>query len=398
MNVFRHLTLSILLGCTLALCGCIGSAYVFEQTDVSEIRDRAESRVDTNIRVSAAVLGRQESQGLFGVDLYAQGIQPVWLEIENTGSTPARYAPVSTDSYYFSPLEVAYKNRSGLSDEGRSELERRLEATAMPRYIDPGETRSGFVFTHAVKGAKGFNVDVFGSTASHSFTFLLRVPGFVPDYANFDAVGLYPEKALVDYQGDKVIAGLQDMPCCSTDKAGKDSGNPINLVVIGSGRDTLKALLRSGWLETSSAEAAEAEAHYLFGRSQDAIFRYESVGGESIYEIRFWLAPLTSDQEEVWLGEARHFYAWRSAFPRFDPDVDNARDFTIQKFIYGQALRSLAWLSGTKIVPAESLWDRLLYTPYFSDGSRPVLWLSAEPYSVSEIEIKDWDKRPGAVE
>jgi hypothetical protein len=129
MNVFRHLTLSILLGCTLALCGCIGSAYVFEQTDVSEIRDRAESRVDTNIRVSAAVLGRQESQGLFGVDLYAQGIQPVWLEIENTGSTPARYAPVSTDSYYFSPLEVAYKNRSGLSDEGRSELERRLEAS-----------------------------------------------------------------------------------------------------------------------------------------------------------------------------------------------------------------------------------------------------------------------------
>jgi hypothetical protein len=147
-----------------ALCaGCGGHAYVYKPVASIEIQDRAESQSDETVRVSAMVPGREETEAVFGVALYDQGIQPVWLEIENNGPEQVRYALVSTDSNYFSPLEVAYKNRSGFSDEARVEMERRFHRLAMPRYIDPGETRSGFVFTHADTGAKGFNVDLFDS-------------------------------------------------------------------------------------------------------------------------------------------------------------------------------------------------------------------------------------------
>jgi hypothetical protein len=395
MKIIHHLLLLAVIASATVSGGCVGRAYVYEPLDSASLRDRAESQVNGTIRVSAAVTGREETEALFGIDLYDQGIQPIWLEIENAGDTSVRYAPVGTDPYYFSPLEVAYKNRSGFSNEGRSDLERRVDTLAMPRYIDAGETRSGFVYTHAVSGAKGFNIDLFGSSSSHSFTFLLRVPGFVPDYANFDAASIYPANEIVKYDGDQIIGALRSIPCCSNEQGGAAVGEPINILLIGDGDELLRALLRSGWAETSASDSAAEQPQFLFGRPQDAMFKYESLGGDSTYEIRFWLAPVKSDENQVWLGQIRHFYSWSGAFQRLDPDVDAARDFAIQKFLYGQALRAIGWLSGEEVVPPDSLWDRLLNTQYFTDGFRAVLWLSAEPYSASEIDVKNWDSLPG---
>lgn len=191
--------------CAAFLAGCGGRAYVRDATDLTEIRGRAETQTDGPIRVSAAVPSREETTQIFGIDLYDQGIQPVWLEFENTGTTLARYAMVSTDHAYFSPFEVAYKNRSGYSDEARVEMERHFNELSMPRYLDPDETRSGFVFTHADAGAKGFNVDLFSSGDSFYFNFLLRVPGFVPDYANIDFDSIYSENELTVYHGGRTV-------------------------------------------------------------------------------------------------------------------------------------------------------------------------------------------------
>ncbi|MDH4047270.1 MAG: LssY C-terminal domain-containing protein [Gammaproteobacteria bacterium] len=387
------LTLAILAG-TAVLAGCGGRAYVYEAVERSDFRERAESQSDARVQVSAAVLGREETTAVFGIDLYKQGIQPVWMEIRNSTNSLARYAVVSTDRYYFSPLEVAYKNRGGYSDEGRSEMEERFNKLAMPRYVDPGESRSGFVFTHIAAGAKGFNVDVFGSGAPSSFTFLLRVPGFVPDYANFDAASIYSAEELTAYDDEQVVDALRAMPCCSTDQSGDTAGEPVNIMLVGSGPELLKALLRSGWIETSAKEAAEQQPQFLFGRMQDAIFRYKSSAGDSLYEIRFWLAPMLYGQDRVWLGQIKHFYVLGGSLRRFDPDVDSARNFAMQKFLYGQALQSIGWLAGKAVVPAESFLERLINTPYFTDGYRLVLWLSAEPLSVANIDVKDWDLPP----
>ena len=391
----RNTLALVILACSAVLAGCGGRAYVHEALDVADFRERAITQSDGPIRVSAAVPGRAQTEAIFGVDLYGQGIQPVWLEIENSDEAQARYAPVSTDPYYFSPLEVAYKNRGGFSDEGRVEIERHFDALAMPRYIDPGETRSGFVFTHADFGAKGFNVDLFSSNESFHFTFLIRVPGFVPDYANINPESLYSADEFVNVTGDDLRDALRDLPCCSTDEPGKVSGEPINLVLIGLDGEMLKALLRSGWVETSAEEAAQQNPEFLFGRPQDAIFRYQTIDGGSVYEIRFWLAPIASGQSRVWAGQIRHFYTTGLAIRKFDPDVDNARNFALQKFLYGQSLQSMAWLAGREVVPVASFWDSLINRPYFTDGYRAVLWLSGEPWSVLEIEVEEWDTLPG---
>ena len=398
MRELRTTFVITLIACTAVLAGCGGRAYVHEAVTDVNFRERAEAQSDGPIRVSAAVLGRKETQAIFGVSLYDQGIQPVWLEVANTGSTQVRYAPVSTDRYYFSPFEVAYKNRRGFSDEARAEMERRFDELAMPRYIDPGETRSGFVFTHADSGAKGFNVDLFGGGKPVYFTFLLRVPGFVPDYANLDFASIYSDGDIAVLNGVDLHDALQDLPCCASDENGEETGDPVNVALIGGGPELLRALLRSNWVETSISESADEDPSYLFGRPQDAIFRYQSFAGNSFYEMRLWLAPLMSGEDRIWVGQVRHFFTFGKVLKRFDADVDNARSFATQNFLYGQAMEKMAWVAGPEVVPAESFWDVLIKTPYFTDGLRTVIWISGEPLSALDIEVEQWDQGPGSAQ
>jgi hypothetical protein len=116
----------------------------------------------------------------------------VWLSIRNERQYRIRYALTGTDPQYFSPLEVAHMHRKAYSKQARSEIERRLYEMGMPRRIEPGETVSGFVFTHAVPGTKGLLVDIFSSEdEDHSFAFFLDVPGFIPDHAEVEFETLY---------------------------------------------------------------------------------------------------------------------------------------------------------------------------------------------------------------
>ena len=376
------------------LAGCGGKAYLYEPVETGAFFARAERQAEGPIHVTTAVPGREETERIFGIDLYDQGIQPVWLQIENSGDALARYAPVSTDPEYFAPLEVAYVNRRGYSKEAREAMDARFHTLAMPRYIDAGETRSGFVFTHADPGAKGFNVDVFSGGKSHNFTFLLRVPGFEPDYARLDTENLYPDEDIVSLDEEALQDAVRNLPCCSGDKLGEASGEPINLVLIGEGEELLRGLLRSGWRETSAEDAATLQPQYLYGREQDAIFRYETVGGDGFYELRFWKAPFQFGTNAVYAGQARHFFRWIGSVTRFDADVDNARNFAAQKFLYGQALKRTAWIAGKEVVPVTSFWDRLIEAPYFTDGYRIVAWLSSEPVSMLDVDVRSWDAPP----
>ncbi len=376
------------------LGGCGGRAYLYDPVDSGTFLSRAERESEGPIHVATAVPGREETERIFGIDLYDQGIQPVWLQVENRGEALARYAPVSTDPEYFAPLEVAYMNRRGYSDAARKSMDERFHNLAMPRYIDPGETRSGFVFTHADFGAKGFNVDVFSDGESYNFTFLMRVPGFEPDYARLNLREMHADDSTPDHEGVALRQAISNLPCCGSDRDGEATGEPVNLVLVGEGEELLRALLRSGWRETSVEEAEGLPPQFLYGREQDAIFRYETVGGDGFYELRFWKAPFRSAGDDVYVGQARHFYRWIGNRTRFDADVDNARNFAAQKFLYGQAITGSAWIVGKEVVPAASFWDQLVNTPYFTDGYRIVLWLSADPASMFDIDVKDWDTPP----
>ena len=147
--------------------------------------------------------------------------------------------------------------------------------------------------------------------------------------------------------------------------------------------------------ETSVKEATAQSSHYFYGRPQDAIFRYNSLFGDSFYELRLWLAPITSGDDRVWAGQVRHFFSSGTVINRFDPDVDNARNFVFQNILYGQSLKSVGWIAGKEVAPADSFWVNLIESPFFSDGYRIVLWLSGDPVSFLDADALDWDGAPG---
>lgn len=390
MNVSRILTIWV---CIVLLSACGGRAFIHETYDATDLRARATTETEGQITVSAAVPSREETTAVFGIDLYDKGIQPVWLEIQNSSETIARYAPVSTDRYYFPPQEIVYKNRKGYSDEARAAMHRHFDALALKRFIHAGETRSGFVFTHVDWGAKGFNVDVFNAGSAHHFYFLERVPGFVPDYADITFNTIYSDAEVRNLDSKALHEALKTMPCCSNDSAGNVDDDALNLVLIGSGRELLIGLLRSGWLETAAADAAGKRADYLFGRPQDAILRYESKADDSIYEMRVWLAPLLQEGDRVWFAQVRHYYK-TAGFLIADPDIDNARGFVLQNLIYGQALRQLGWIEGDEVVPVDTFFRNPIRPAYFTDGHVLVMWLDAEPVSLRDIVVMRWDDIP----
>ena len=106
------------------------------------------------------------------------------------------------------------------------------------------------------------------------------------------------------------------------------------------------------------------------------------------------VAPITSGEDRVWAGQVRHFFAFGSSLSRIDPDVDHARHFALQSFVYGQSVERLGWVAGTEIVPVASFWDNLIRAAFFTDGGRAVLWLSGEPFSLADITALDWDDVP----
>lgn len=67
--------LKLLLICLPAFYGCAG----FNPSPIAEVpfKERAQTAVENNIRVTAAVLSVAESEAVFGVPLYKKGIQPV---------------------------------------------------------------------------------------------------------------------------------------------------------------------------------------------------------------------------------------------------------------------------------------------------------------------------------
>jgi hypothetical protein len=81
-----------------------------------------------------------------------------------------------------------------------------------------------FIFTHVRPGTKDFNVDIYAQGISHSFTFFIAVPGFVPDHAEVDFLNLYTADDLQNLDEPRFRKALADLDCCSTDATGEKPG------------------------------------------------------------------------------------------------------------------------------------------------------------------------------
>jgi len=75
--------------------------------DTLSFRERVEGLERDGLRVSVAVLSREETVRAFGLDLYAEKIQPVWLRLQNRSDDAYWLMLNALDPYYFSPREAA---------------------------------------------------------------------------------------------------------------------------------------------------------------------------------------------------------------------------------------------------------------------------------------------------
>lgn len=382
--------------------GCATRTYQPQPGVAAALQARAQSQSRGSVTVSASVPGATETEELFGLPLYESGVQPVWLEIENRGDHTLRFTPTSVDGEYFSPIEVAYVHRGGYTKDSRRDMEQYFHDQGMGRFIPPGESRAGYVFTHLRPGTKALNVDVFGDGGSdRRFTFFLDVPGFTPDYAETDFDRLYApqEVRVLDEAG--LRKALEALPCCSADSSGALTGNPFNVAFIAEGRNLRYALLRADWVETGEQAGSGSQSHHYLGRPPDGTFRKLHLGGGTRDELRVWLTPMLLDGTPVWLAQVSHDLAGSKRGLNLDtrqdttdPDLDAARRYLLQNFWYAQTLARYGHVSSGESVPITEPRSNFNGARYFTDGYLAALWIADEPMSLLDVVEADWDHPP----
>jgi hypothetical protein len=411
--------LTLLAISTLSVFGCAS----FKPHPMEEVpfKERAVTKIDNNVRVTAAVPSARESVKLFTVNLYGREIQPIWLEIENNDEKPVRFLPVGIDPDYFTPLEASFMNHfmySFFSGSANRAMDRYFFKQGKAIYIVPGSVRSGFVFTPLDEGTKEFNVDLIGEDHEiRTFTFFINVPGLRVDHREVDWNNLYSTDEIVSYDESGLRKALESLPCCTTDKKGTGQGDPLNLVVIGHGEDVFHALIRMGWDETETIYGASAlktgwsflfggryryspvSGLYVFGRPQDIALQKAR---ETIHErnhLRLWLSPMRFEGKPVWVGQISRdigvrFTTKTITTHKIDPNVDETRGYLIQVLWYSQGLEKFAYVKGVGAAPISEPRQNLTGDPYFTDGNRAVLWVSSDPIKLEAVKFVKWEGPP----
>jgi len=384
--------------------------------------ERAITQTEGNVRVTAAVPSASESKALFGSPLYARGIQPVWIEIENMRDDEVIFLPVGLDPEYFSPIEAATANldQDDRTDRSNDIIGQYYFDQAMRRNIEPGETHSGFIFSSLDEGTKAFNIDVASvvhdldvDNALLTFTFFIPVPGLKLDHHRVDWENIYPADQIVETDEADLIDKLEALPNSATDKKGEGTADPLNLVVIGDTEDIYYSFIRAGWDETETTNRASAlktvasfftggeyryspvSSLYVFDRSQDVAFQKARDNIHERNHLRLWMTPYRYQGKPVWIGQISRdigvrFTTKTITTHKIDPDVDETREYLLEDLAYSQALARTGYVHGAGRAPIDEPRHNLTGDPYFTDGNRVVLWVSPNPVDIADIEFLSW--------
>ena len=377
--------------------------------------ERSVSQAERGVAVTAAVPSSEETRELFGIPLYKKRVQPVWLSVRNETDQRLIYMPAGTDVDYHSPFEVAAYNRNS---GARARLEQHFFRSGVALIIEPGETRSGFIFTSLDEGTKSFNVDIIADSDSWQFTFFIQVPGLAIDHHDVDFETLYSEDEVTHFtSADEFIEALENLPCCTMDKDGEIKGDPLNLVLIGKPIDLYYAVLRAAWDETEVVTAesgwktamsfltggeyrySPVSSLYVFGRRQDVALQKIRDNIHERNHFRVWLAPMTFNGESVWIGQISRdigvrFTRKTITTHKIDPDVDETREYLVENLAYNQVISKIAYVGGVGAAPIDEPRGNLTGDPYFTDGLRVVLWISEDPIDLDNIEFVPWTIPP----
>ena len=386
--------------------------------DEVNFHQRSQTKSVGKLTVTASVLSPRESKQIFGRPLAKKGVQPVWLEIVNNEDTPFALIVMAIDPKYFSSMEAAHINR--VSDKGKNkQMEEDYRKLAIDMFINPGETKSGFVYTNIGFGTKVVPVVLFGPNQVRTLVFYIPVPGIKADHMRVNFDDLYQPEEFIKFDKEEDFRSkLSDFQCCARNEKDTKDGDPLNLVMVGRPDLIFGALARAGWDETEAvtfstglkmAKAffkgdmylnAPISPQYVFGRAQDIALQK---GRDSVNErnhMRLWLTPWIFRDKSVWIGQISRDIGirlttgvWSLTTHAVDPEVDDARDYLIMDVMSVQGLAKMGMVNGVGSATPEKPREIILGDPYWTDGRRAVMLFPEEPVAMDEIEFFIWDFR-----
>ena len=416
MTGTRPPTITVALLCLLATACATRSAYRPMTAAEVGFLDRAQQQTAHGLTVTVAVPGPEEARQLLGFKAGKKGIQPVWLEIQNAGGEDFWLMTHSLDPEYFSALEVAWMGRTKYRREARAAMERSLDERALSHHVPRGATVEGYVFVNQTLGARHVLVDLVGEASGLvSFDFMVEIPGLPTDYRQVEFGNLYDE--LEDLDEDGLRRWIEQQPATVTNQQGTVLGDPLNIVVIGPQGAVFPPFVRAGWHVTETMRASSVwrtmkssvlrreyryspiSPLYVYGRPQDIALQKARATVDERNHLRLWLAPVTCNSELVWIGQISRDigvrFTTRSptiSTHKIDPDVDETRAYLIQDLAYAQGLRAFAFAGGVGAAPIDAPRGNLTGDPYFTDGLRAVLFMTADRVPIDEVDFLEWER------
>ena len=364
-----------------------------EAVDDTGIRSRAVSETVRDVRLSAAVLSAADSRQIFGVDVNATGIQPVWVEVENAGPDTLWLLRVGTDPDYFSPLEAAWPFHKPMAGKRNAAIDDHFDALDFSNPIPPQSTRAGIIFANPHHRTRLLNVDLIGPSRMIPFTLFLYDPDNPPDEDAQQTVTRYVQATREDIDDpDALRSTLQEAPCCANGKSKAVSGDPVNVVLVGEIDHIAAALVRRGF---RSDRKDFDDAQRLFDRPPDFVLRKAGQGGVPANWIRGWVAPFKYRGQPVFLAQAGRPVGGRFAVAGgtdlvLHPEVDEVRNLLIQDLLYSGGVSTLGFIDGVGAADIARPRDSLAGSSYHTDGLRAVMFFVTRPRVLSDVQRLDW--------
>lgn len=402
----------------LVAAGCATSTYVDGETLAQDIPlAREQALEEDGIRATVEVPTAASAARVFGLQFAEYGIQPILLRIENNSDTDYWLLPNAIDPDYFSADEAALAVGSGLPAEELHNLRRLLRANALPFFHPAGGSRQGYVYASYARGGRFVDVVLSGHRSSVRLRFAVLLPTEGFDYEYSQLRERYAKlEELPDLDTDELRDRLAALPCCVTNEAGDDTGDPLNIVIIGHAPEFVSALVASGWQFTEAITAdsirrmlgaaiaekefltAPVSALYLFGRRQDVAMQRGRSNINQRNHMRLWLAPFRTEGRPVWVGQVSRdigvkFTSKSASLTThvIDPVVDESREYLLTSLLHDQSVERFAFVRGVGRATPDAPKFNLTDDPYFTDGLRLVVWVSSEPVPPGFADNLGWN-------
>lgn len=406
---------ALLLAALLLAGGCAS----FEPGELSGWPDPAtiQTKTSEQVTVSAAILTDEQASILYGVDLASVGLQAIWLRIDNRSDHSHWLLVSALDSNYFAPDEAAelFKGMFGADDEKR--VTHRFRELALPLHTSAGEVHEGYVLAPAHEGGRYIEVALSGEKHVVKLGFATPLDNGQFSFEDMNPAKIYPDLERPDISLSELRSRLIASPCCTRDESGDSEGDPLNLVLVGTGEEVLASLSRAGWSFTHKISAdsikrmigagisgstyavAPISPLYVMGRPQDLAMQRPRSTIFQRNHLRLWLLPFLLEGRSVWLGQVSRDIGIKPDLGSVgfvthvvDPNVDEAREHLLQSLLVSGTVREFGFVRGVGLATESEPARNLSGDPYFTDGLRLFAVLSGtETVPPALVRFLDWN-------